>query len=285
MDALFFFGLLFGIRHAFDADHIVAMLALNTDTPQPAVKYSNKNANHYNSKDNNKDNNKYTHRNSLIMGAQWAIGHSIVLLLFGGIMIFFAPKIPDHLHHLLEALVGVVLIIMGIQILRRIQKNKLHIHTHQHDLSPPHIHLHSHLHTPNHNHTHRHAHTPKQRHLFVSPIVSPKASSKQFNKQKCKPLLIGAIHGAAGTSALVILTAETISSNVQRFLYLISFSLGTLVGMVAFSAAISIPLTHTLNKGGTIQNNKLNLDKLYLAVGSLTCTFGLWIVYQNVHLT
>jgi hypothetical protein len=82
------FGLLLGIRHAVDPDHVVAVTAIATG--QRSV------------------------RNAGMIGAMWGVGHTFTILLVGGAIIVFRIAIPPRLGLAFEFAVGIVLIVLGL---------------------------------------------------------------------------------------------------------------------------------------------------------------------------
>jgi high-affinity nickel-transport protein len=85
---LSFFGLLLGIRHAVDPDHVVAVTAIATG--QRSI------------------------RRATLIGAMWGVGHTFTILLVGGAIIVFRIAIPPRLGLAFEFAVGVVLIVLGL---------------------------------------------------------------------------------------------------------------------------------------------------------------------------
>lgn len=135
-------GLALGIKHALDADHVVAVSTI---------------VSHY--------------RNPLraaLVGAFWGIGHTTTLLLVGIAVIGFKLVIPDQLALSMEFLVGVVLFALGVQILWQYFPKKKHTHTHDHGRQ---IHKHGHIHTRKEGGEEIQHHTPRQhRSLFLGMI-------------------------------------------------------------------------------------------------------------------
>ena len=141
-------------------------------------------------------------RRAVTIGAGWGVGHSLVIALVGGALVLSGWRFPDHFAPTMERLVGVTLIIIGIFALA--QAMRVHAHVHEHD-GTVHWHLHSHRRTESHDHAHRAA----------------------FG--------IGMLHGLAGTGALVIALPFAAADSVPLALaYLITFGIGTTVGMAAF---------------------------------------------------
>src|SRR5207253_108941 len=57
-----------------------------------------------------------------------------------------------------------------------------------------------------------------------------------------RPLLVGAIHGLAGSGALAALVLATLPSTAARLAYMALFGLGSTAGMAALSGLLGWPL-------------------------------------------
>ncbi len=108
-------GLATGLKHALDADHVVAVSTIVSEQ-------------------------KGFFRSAMV-GVSWGIGHTFTLLMVGVVVLVLGITIPVKLALSFEALVGVVLIILGISVLWRFIKSRTHIHTHSHT-AQKHIHRH-----------------------------------------------------------------------------------------------------------------------------------------------
>lgn len=103
---LVFLGFGLGIIHALDADHVMALLALNSQTNRL--------------------------RRIAYCCVYWAIGHGGVLLSCGVLLFGFGVIIPESLQWFAEFSVGILLVCLGIACLWRFRKAKLALHTHTH---------------------------------------------------------------------------------------------------------------------------------------------------------
>jgi ABC-type nickel/cobalt efflux system permease component RcnA len=227
-------GLLFGMKHAMEADHVaaVASLATRSSSPGEAARF----------------------------GIAWGLGHTITLFVFGSAVLLLGVTIPDRMAHALELAVGVMLVLLGADVVRRMWKQGLHIHPHQHG-SERHLHLHEHApakssapHAPPHAHV-PHSHTHKK----TLPM---------------RALCVGLVHGMAGSAALVLLTLGTIESVWLGIAYIALFGLGSIGGMMVLSFAIGLPLRLTAHKLGSLYTG------LTAAIGLLTIFLGASIVWQ-----
>jgi High-affinity nickel-transport protein len=189
-------------------------------------------------------------RQTARVAGAWGVGHAGVLVLFGSIVVLLGTQIPERVASGLEAGVGVMLIVLGVGVVRRLRRERIHLHMHRHGEGPAHLHLHQH---PGALDEHEHAHGLMRR-----------------------GLLIGSIHGLAGTAALVLLAVPTMSSGTGSLLYLVTFGAGTVAGMVLFSLALSIPLTFSLKR---VRHAAIVVE-VTLAVANVA--LGGWIVASSL---
>lgn len=176
-------------------------------------------------------------RRSSIMGALWGIGHTATLLLIGLIVLTFKISIPERFAISFELLVGVMLVALGANLLLKFKKDNLHVHKHEHD-NDRHIHLHSHKDSNGHNHAHKSA-------------------------------LIGALHGLAGSGALMLIVAGATSNTISGMLFIAIFGFGSIMGMAATSAIITLPIVYSNKIGRVDQIIKCSAGILSIAIGSL----------------
>ena len=214
-----FFGLLLGVRHALDADHIVAVTTI--------VSRSN------------------SLLRSALVGLSWGIGHTATLFMAGFMVLVFKLAIPDKLSLSLEFAVGVLLVLLGAPLIKQLVTSRPHVHLHQHGDKR---HLHSHLHhdTPAHDHQHIR-----------------------------RPLLIGMVHGLAGSGALTLLVLGTMSSVAQGLIFILVFGVGSILGMVLLSGLIGLPFR--LMAGSS---QRLNLWLRGVA-GLVSVALGCFIMWQT----
>ena len=177
-------GLILGIQHALDADHLAALSAIAGRAG--------------------------TLTHASLAGAWWGIGHASTLLLAGALVLGFRLALPPALALMAEAAVGAMLIALGISVIRAARRRKLHMHTHVHG-SIRHTHFHMHALTARHQHVHR-------------------------------PFFIGLLHGIAGSGAIALLAGIGMPSAMEGIAFLAVFGLGAMLGMMAMSAVVSVPL-------------------------------------------
>ncbi len=189
-------------------------------------------------------------------GAAWGMGHTLTLMLVAGGALLFGVVIGPLLSHWLEGLVGVMLVYLGMRLLLQLRRARIHAHLHRHGTGPAHWHFHSHAgETSPHDAAH-HRHT----HARGLPI---------------RTLLVGMMHGLAGSAALMVLTATTVTSPVLGLGYILIFGIGSILGMMTLSAFLSVPLTWSARALGRINTT------LQGAIGVATVVLGLITIYSN----
>lgn len=191
MISLLLLGFLLGVRHALEADHIATVAALASQ--------------------------RTTVEQMLKQGFAWGLGHSLTILLLAGGVMWLGANISSVVATGLETLVGILMVLLGIDVVRRALNTRYHIH----------FHLHSHTQEQLRNHerpnTHRHQH-------------------KQQGAYPFRALSLGLVHGLAGSAAILLLVVEQMDSVTVGFIYLGLFCIGSMVGMLVFSALISVPI-------------------------------------------
>ncbi|MGH8516794.1 MAG: urease accessory protein [Panacagrimonas sp.] len=229
MISILLLGLLLGMKHAIEADHVAALATLATRSQSLAQ--------------------------TVKLGAVWGLGHTLTLLLFGSLVLALDLVMPERLAQALEFAVGIMLVLLGLDVLRRIAGERVHFHIHRHAESIVHLHAHSHAgdtapHNPEH---HEHGH--------------PRAL-------RLRALLVGMMHGMAGSAALILLTLETVVSPGVGLLYIALFGLGSILGMALLSVVIAIPLRYS-ESGLTLAHNTLKT-----LVGLATVALGGAMIYE-----
>jgi sulfite exporter TauE/SafE len=140
---IFTLGLLYGIQHATDADHLIAVSTIVSE--HKSLKWAS------------------------FIGAFWGLGHTTTLLLVGLLVIGLRLSIPPRLALGLEFLVAVMLILLGVRILwRSFGVEKIHLHTHAHN---PETHTHFHVHgSHGQDHSHKHPFKAMRRPFIVGMV-------------------------------------------------------------------------------------------------------------------
>jgi len=232
MSSLLLLGFLIGMRHALEADHVAAVASLATKTTSV--------------------------RSAIRQGAVWGLGHTITLFLFSSIVIMTDNIMPEKFANGLEFVVGIMLVFLGGDVIRRLLKDRIHFHSHQHDNDVTHFHAHKHTNSKTSYKPHA-ASAHKHEHNADFPI---------------KSLYVGMMHGMAGSAALILLTLQSVDSVATGLLYILMFGTGSIIGMAALSVIIVIPLRHSA-KGLTWVNNGLQG-----VIGVATMALGSMIIYD-----
>jgi len=225
-------GAALGLKHATDADHIVAVSALVSEAGGGA--------------------------RGIRIGARWGLGHLLTVFVAGGALVISGYAPGPRAEWALELGVAGVLIWIGVAAIRRCFTGHYHFHVHRHGRR-----LHAHLHF----HSRSEAAHEHDAHAFARPRAA----------SGWKPLLLGMAHGLAGTAGLVLLVLGTIPSLPVRLLYLLSFGLGALAGMVAFSALLGWPLERASRRADWLRG-------LRLAAGTASALFGAVLTHRALTL-
>ena len=193
---------------------------------------------------------------STLVGAMWGAGHTVSLLITGAIVLSLRVAIPERVSNWFEF--GVALMIVGLGALalwRALRKrDDVHVHEHSHD-GVSHVHIHFHESETRHNAARPHSHV---------------ISAVGF-----KPVLIGSVHGLAGSGALTLLVLTQMESAWVGFFYLAIFGAGSVVGMILMSGLIGIPFALTARNVGRVHRH------LQTTAAGLSIAFGLWYAYET----
>lgn len=235
-------GLLLGIRHATDADHVVAVSTIVS-----------------------------TQKNifsSTLIGALWGIGHTVTVFLVGSLIIIFHIVIPPRVGLTLEFFVAIALIILGImsltgalEALTKKLSNGSHVHLHIFSHNP-HLHMHEHE-------------SPAISEVSGKTIPIKSNILKRYGAyQIFRPLIVGLIHGLAGSAAIALLILGSIQNPIVALIYLLIFGIGTIIGMMMITTAIGLPIIFSLNKFASINKT------ITLVSGLTSLLFGLFLAYE-----
>jgi hypothetical protein len=188
-------------------------------------------------------------------GLTWGLGHTLTLFVFAGAAILLGRAIPDSVAQPLETAVGVMLIGLGTHVLWRLRRDRVHFHQHGHGDGTVHFHAHSHADE-------------------TAPHV--RAAHAHDHGFRWRTLLVGLMHGMAGSAALLVLTVTQASSPAAGLGYIALFGVGSMIGMGALSTVIAIPLVASA-RWLTWANRGLQA-----AVGLVTIAIGVMTVVETV---
>lgn len=154
-------------------------------------------------------------------GLTWGIGHTLTLFAFAGVALGLGQAIPEHFARSVETAVGIMLIGLGTHVLWRLWRDRVHFHKHSHGDGTVHVHAHSHA-----GETVPHARAPH-------------AHGHGF---RWRTLLVGLMHGMAGSAALLVLAVSQAPGVAVGLGYVALFGIGSMFGMGALSTVIAVPL-------------------------------------------
>ncbi len=186
-----------------------------------------------------------------IVGGMWGIGHTVSLFAVGLLVILLKLQISESAEAKLEAGVGIMLVILGANAFRKLfQAEKIHVHTHEHD---------------GHTHTHIHSHQDEK-------------AEESHHRFSPRSVVIGMIHGLAGSAALMFLILPTIQSPVVALVYILIFGIGSIGGMMGMSFVIGLPFHFTAHRFDHLNKG------IRLCAGLFSFGLGLLIVYEKLPL-
>jgi len=181
------------------------------------------------------------------LGACWGVGHTLTLVTAGAALVFLRAEMPSSASDAFEFLVAVMLVGLGLRAIVRAAR--------QGPAGPTYAHQHGGL-------VHMHPGVPAHIHVGRWTLAR-------------RPLLIGAVHGLAGSGALTALVLATLSSTAARLAYMALFGLGSTVGMAALSGVLGWPL-------GRMAKHPALARGISLTVGCMSTALGMWWGYPLV---
>lgn len=220
--SVLFLGFVLGLTHAIEADHLAAVSAIVSE--------------------------KKNLLTAAIIGGFWGLGHTISLFVVGALMIFLKLQISETTEARLEAIVGGMLVLLGINALYKIYTAKeIHAHTHEHGSRA-------------HTHVHLHDGEKEESHHRFSP----------------RSVVIGMIHGLAGSAGLMLIVIPSISSPTLALFYILIFGIGSIAGMMLMSLLIGLPFHFTANKFDFLNKT------VRVCAGLFSFLLGISIIYEKL---
>ncbi len=224
-------GFFLGMRHATDADHVVAVTTIVSR--------------------------EHSVRKAALVGAAWGLGHSLTLVLVGGAIVIFGVVVPARLGLGLEFTVALMLVGLGWWNFRSFARSVREAN--------PNLPM-----TPTRGLALYHSHGPAESGLHahdLGPVNTPM-------QRILRPLLIGVVHGLAGSAAVALLVLPLIRNPWWATAYLLVFGVGTVAGMMVITAAIAVPFKYTANQSSSFHRR---LGELAAAA---SFGLGLFLVYD-----
>ncbi|WP_437275576.1 high-affinity nickel-transport family protein [Sorangium sp. So ce375] len=220
---LLLLGFSLGVRHATDADHVIAVATVVSRVRSLGT--------------------------ALRIGAMWGVGHTLTLMLIGGAILLFGLVVPPHVGLAMELAVALMLIGLGgyhlARLYRAVRRGE-----------PP-------AHGADHAHGHRDDLGWADRVFGGSRLYS-----------SFRPLLIGVIHGLAGSAAVALLVLTTVRDPRWGIGYIALFGVGTIAGMTLITGVLALPFAYARARTSGIHN-------AFGAVASLLSVgFGLFLAYD-----
>lgn len=195
---------------------------------------------------------------TLRRGVAWGVGHTLTLMIFGGIVRFLGKSVPVKMERALELAVGAMLIVLGLDVMRRLLKQADHFDARQRISEA------------------RQANIPgdangaRMRDRHDVDAVDP----MRHDWLPARALVIGMVHGMAGTAALTLLSSNAVQSVSIGIAYILLFGLGSVVGMSLLSTLIAIPLRLSANRPAWMHQS------ITVAFGFVSLWIGASMVYQ-----
>jgi len=243
--AIILLGFFLGMRHATDPDHVVAVTTIVSR--------------------------ERTMLHATLIGAFWGVGHTITILLVGAAIILFKLTIPPRLGLSMELCVGLMLILLGVLNLTGVLSRAIEWITNRGLGSRAHSHY-----VLGRYMVHTHDEDGESILLDSFSILgwTPQWWKKLGLFHVLRPLVVGIVHGLAGSAAVALLILTTISRPSWAIGYLLIFGFGTVAGMMLITAAIAIPFAYSLQKFVRLNHG------LAMASGFVSVAFGLFLCYQ-----
>lgn len=219
-------GFFLGLKHATEADHLAAVSTIVSE--------------------------RKSLWSSALIGGIWGLGHTISLALAGIFVLLLNFQISEKTERILEFCVGMMLLLLGLNVLRKIvQGGNIHFHSHEHGTRE---HVHPHLH---------------------EKAKADETNSHHGFKFSPRALLIGMVHGLAGSAALMLLVIPTIESPTLGLLYILIFGIGSIGGMMLMSFLVGLPFHLTASRFNRFNN------LLQGGAGLVSMVIGLMIIYEK----
>lgn len=197
-------GVLLGMQHATEADHLAAVATLAGR--------------------------ERSFGQGLRLGVAWGCGHTLTLLVVAGGVGLLGWVISPELAGRFEQVVGAMLIALGANLAWRLWRERVHFHGHVHPGVGAHFHGHAH-----------------GRERSQATIRTPRASHaadphRHGHRMPARSLLVGMVHGLAGSAALALMVGQSLPSAASQLAYIALFGLGSIVGMAMLSGAVAFSI-------------------------------------------
>lgn len=240
-------GFFLGMRHATDPDHVIAVTTIVSRQEKIG--------------------------RAALTGIFWGVGHTLTIVAVGAAIILFGLVIPARVGLSMELSVGLMLVILGVVNVAAFLRTARSIAGDQ-PAATTHSHAHSH---GDYIHTHPHQHAPET-HPHESDTTPLARMDQLFGRisfyRQLRPVLVGIVHGLAGSAAVALLVLATIRDPRWAVAYLLVFGVGTVAGMMLITMSIASAFRFFGRRYSNFS------ARLALASGILSLAFGLVLVYQ-----
>lgn len=179
-------------------------------------------------------------RRAALLGVCWGVGHTVTLIVVGAALILLRAEMPASASDAFELCVALMLIGLGARAIL--------VAARQGPTGPAHVHAHG-------DHVHVHRGVPAHVHIGTWTLAR-------------RPLLVGAVHGLAGSGALTALVLATLPTTAARLTYIVVFGVGSTIGMAALSGLLGWPLARA-------GRNRLIARGVSFVVGCVSVALGL----------
>ena len=216
-------GFVIGLYHAVEADHLAAVSAIVSEKKNVFV--------------------------STLVGGLWGVGHTISLFVVGLLAIFLKLQISETVEAKLEAVVGGMLVLLGLNALRKLfTADKVHVHEHVHSGS---------------KHAHLHIHEEAK-------------EERSHHGLSAKSVLVGMVHGLAGSAGLMLIVVPSIDSPYLAMGYILIFGIGSVAGMMLMSLLMSVPMAFTANRFEVLNKG------IRVAAGVFSLIWGAMLINEKL---
>lgn len=182
----------------------------------------------------------------------WAAGHGLGLFVFGLLAIAVSSSIPLDAARWAEGLVGPILILLGVRTI--VRSGIVHQHHHEHR-GGTHEHYHFHVGAEEHHHA---------------------ADGVRRARARHAPVLVGAVHGIAGTGGAVVLAASAgFTSLLSGVVFLAAFGIGTVAAMGVYSGAFALA-------AGALARREPLVQTAMLLCGCVSAGIGSYLIAARV---
>ena len=175
-----------------------------------------------------------------LLGACWGLGHTLSLVIVGSVLVLLRAEMPARLADAFELIVAIMLVGLGARAIALAARSGA--------IGPSRVHRHRWV-------VHQHPGVPSHVHI----------GSWTFAQ---RPLLVGAVHGLAGSGALTALVVATLPTTAARLTYMVLFGVGSIAGMAALSGVLGWPLARLGARQGVARG-------VSLLVGCTSTTLGI----------